>query len=344
MAKKEKPVFRYKDEVAALKSGGPARLYLLYGPEDYLRERYLEELRALCVSAEDDFSYKRLDGPSIDLNELSEAVNAMPFFSERTFVEVRDFDINKCRDSDAELLKSILSDIPDFCTVAFIFSSSYEMDGRLAAAKQLKKIGKCLEFTEQEGSALLSWIAGRCKALGKTIGREDAEYLVFYCGRSMNGLIPEIEKAAAHAAGERITREDIEATANRIAEADVFQMIELLSRQQADKAAALLSDLLADKDNHPILLTALIGNQMRKLYAVKSGQESGMRRDEIMTLADVRYDFLYEKLVSAVRSYSLSGLGENVRLCAEYDYRMKSTGIDAYVLIRELFARIAAGA
>ena len=238
MAKKQKTAFRYKDEVEALKSGGPERLYLLYGPEDYLRERYLDELRALCVPSDDDFSYKRLDGPAVDLNELSEAVNAMPFFTERTMVEVRDYDINKCRDADAEMLREILSDIPDFCTVVFVLSSAYEPDGRLGAVKMLKKLGKTLEFTEQEGSALVLWIAGRFKALGKAVSREDAEYLIFLSGSRMNALIPEIEKAAAHAAGDVVTRADIELTANRVAEADVFQMTDLLSRRQTDRAAA----------------------------------------------------------------------------------------------------------
>ena len=343
MAKKAKPTFHYKEEVDALKSGGPERLYLLYGPEDYLRERYLEELKKLCVPGEDDFSYKRLDGPAIDLGELSEAVNALPFFTERTMVEVRDYDINKCRDAESDALKGILSDIPDYCTVVFVLSSSYELDGRLTAAKLLKKLGRALEFTEQEGNALLSWAASRFKALGKSISRADIEYLIFLSGSRMNALIPEIEKAASYAAGDTVTRADIDATANRLPEADVFQMSDLLSQHQTDRAAAILSDLLSDKNNHPILLTALIGQQMRRIYAVKLGATAGQTRSQIMELSCVRYDFLYEKLAGAAKSYTLSQLETIVSLCAEYDFKMKSTGLDPYVLIRELFARIAAG-
>jgi len=343
MAKKNKPAFRYKDAVAALKAEGPGRLYLLYGPEDYLRERYLEELKLICVPEGDDFSYKRLDGPNVDLNELAEAVNAMPFFSERTLVEVRDYDINKCRDAEADNLKEILGDLPDYCTVVFVVSSAYELDGRLTAAKLLKKLGNAIEFTEQEGSTLLPWIAGRFKALGKAVSREDAEYLIFLCGTRMNALIPEIEKAAAHAAGSAVTRQDIDLTANRIAEADVFQMTDLLGQRQTDRAAAMLSDLLADKENHPILLNALIGQQMRRLYTAKLGLEQGLRRDELMALCGAKFDFIYDKLVAAARGYSLPQLEKIVALCAEYDFKMKSTGLDADMLIREMFARISAG-
>ena len=72
----------------------------LQRPEDYLREAYLTELRALCVPSEDDFSYQRFDGPALDLGALAEAVDALPFFSERRMVEVRDYDINACREAE----------------------------------------------------------------------------------------------------------------------------------------------------------------------------------------------------------------------------------------------------
>lgn len=343
MAKKEKPKLNYAQELKTLKEEGPQRLYLLYGSEDYLRECFLEEIKKLCVPDGNDFSYKRIDGPNIDLGELQEAVDSVPFFTERTMVEVRGYDINKCREADCERLKGIVGDVPEYCTVVFVIPSDYELDGRLAATKALKKLGKSIEFTEQEGSTLINWIGKRFQAMGKTIGRSDAEYLTFLSGTRMNALIPEIEKAAAYANGDTVTRADIDATANRIPEADVFNMIDHISQRRFDKAAAMLSDLLSNKDNHPILLTALIGTQMRRLYAVKVGQAAGRSRPDIMELCGVRFDFIYEKLVQAARSFSEEQLGNIVKLCAEYDFKMKSTGIDAYILIRELFARIAVG-
>ncbi|MGN1003167.1 MAG: DNA polymerase III subunit delta [Oscillospiraceae bacterium] len=341
MAKKEKPKFNYNLELKFLKENGPQRLYLLYGREEYLRERFLEELKKLCVPEEDEFSLRRLSGPAVDLGELEEAVNAMPFFAPRSLVEVRDYDLNKCRDAEAERLKAILSDIPDYCTVAFVQSAANEPDGRLAAVKALKKLGRAVEFIEQDQDALTRWVANRFSALGKSLSRADAEYLIFLCGTLMNGLIPEIEKAAAHAQGAVVTRADIDATANRIPEADVFEMTDLLASGKIDRAARLLSDLLADKNNHPIMLLALIGQQMRRLYAVKLAQAAGRGKPDIMELTGVRYDFIYNKLLAAAKPYSLEGLKNIVALCAEYDFKMKSSGLDAAMLLRELLARIA---
>ena len=343
MAKKNKPVFNYQSELKLLKEQGPERLYFLCGPEDYLRECYLTELRRLCGVTEDDFGCRRINGPVIDMNELTEAVDALPFFSEHSFVELRDFDAARCRDADCDKLKKLIADIPDYCTLAFVFSSSNDPDGRTAAVKALKKAAHVIEFAEQEQSTLTRWVQKRFSALGKTVAPADAEYLIFLSGTRMNGLIPEIEKAASYAAGEQVTRQDIDATANRIPEADVFAMTDLISRRRFDEAAALLGDLLSDKNNHPIQLNALIGQQLRRLYAVKVGQAAGRSRGDIMELCGVRFDFIYEKLTQAAKPYSVGQLGRLVKLCAEYDYRMKSTGLDAELLLRELFVRIAAG-
>jgi len=121
MAKKDKVQFNYAAELKRLKEQGPERLYYLCGPEDYLRECYLTELRQLCVASGDEFAYRRLDGPNVDFGELAEAVDALPFFSERSFVEVRDCDLSKCRESECERLKKIINDIPDYCTLVFTF-------------------------------------------------------------------------------------------------------------------------------------------------------------------------------------------------------------------------------
>ena len=340
---KQKSTFNYNLEIKSLRQRGPGGLYLLYGPEEYLRERFLDELRKLAVGDGDEFNLRRLNGPQLDLQQLSEAVNAMPFFAEGVFVEVRDCELGKIKDAEQTQLKALLSDLPDYCTLAFVQSTQLAPDGRTSLVKAMKKLGHVIEFTEQESRALVGWIGSRCKALGKRIDEADAQYLIFLCGSNMNRLIPEIEKAASHAVGDFVTREDIEATANRLPEADVFAMSDLLAKQRFGEAAGVLRDLLGNKDNHPIFLTSLIGRQMRQLYALRSAIDGKRSRSEAAELAGLGHDFLYDKLAPLARSWSTEELGRLVSLCAEYDYRMKSTGLDPEDLIKELFSRIAAG-
>ena len=342
MGKDTKPAFDYNAELKRLKESGPERLYLLFGPEEYLREKYLGALREMCVGGAEELSCRRLNGPAVDMGELAEAVNALPFFTERSFVEVRDYDFGRCKDAEWEALSAIAGDVPDWCTVVFVQSAGNAPDGRLAAVKGLKKLGRAVEFTEQDVKALTGWVRRHFADLGKRIAPEDAEYLIFLCGTGMLGLIPQIEKAAAHAAGDIVTRADVDATVDRVPEANVWTMNDLLSARKTDEAARILSDLLGDKDNSPIYLNALIGMQFRRMYAMSAGREEGLDRRALMDLCDVKYDSLYQKLAAAARAYTTARLGELVSLCAEYDYKMKSTGADPEALLRELFARLAA--
>lgn len=343
MAKKDKPKLNYAAELRRLREQGPERLYLLCGPEDYLRECFLAELRRCCGVTEDDFGYQRLDGAALDLNTLSQAVDALPFFAARSLVEVRDYDLSKCRDADCERLKTLVADIPDYCTLVFVCAADSEPDGRSAAVKAVKKAGWTIEFTQQEQGALVRWVQNRFAGLGKQAGPAEAQHLIFLCGSSMSRLIPEIEKAASYAREDAVTQADIDATADRLPEANIFTMTDLLSQRRYDAAAGLLGELLADKANHPIQINALIGQQMRRMYALKAGQAAGRSRSEIMELCGLRFDFLYDKLSAAAKPFSLEQLGAYVGLCAEYDFRMKSTGLEPGLLLRELFARLAAG-
>ena len=53
----------------------------------------------------------------------------------------------------------------------FVIGVEYSLDGRLAAAKTIKKLGYAIEFTAQDSSKLTDWIAKRFAALGKTDAR-----------------------------------------------------------------------------------------------------------------------------------------------------------------------------
>ncbi len=345
MAKKKAKTeekLNYAAELRRLKEEGPKPLYLLWGPEDYLREQYLLQLKKICLpEGEDSFSYKRLDGPELDPDELQLAVDAMPFLTERSFVELRDVELNSLK--EPEKILDVLSDIPDTCTVAFVQGPQYEPDGRLRLTKGLRGLAVELKFTQQSQSLLVNWISRRFADAGKSISMEAAERLIFVSGDLMNGLIPEIEKLAAYAKGSKITVEDVDAVAHHVPEAVIFEMTDYIAQKKHNSALAVLAELLADKDNEPIAMLAALGNQMRKLYAARLALEQGLGRDFVMESCSVRYPNIAIMLLNSARGFTLPQLKRAVELCAETDYRIKSSGQKDRELLTEAVLRIAAG-
>ena len=342
MAKKKEEAFNYPAELRTLKERGPERLYLLWGPEDYLREQYLLQLKKICLpEGEDDFSYKRIDGPALDANAFQQAVDAMPFMTEHTLIELRNVDINKLADADA-CMKTI-SDIPDYCTIVFVQNAEYEPDGRLRFVKTLRSEGKELKFTQQSQGMLTDWIVRRFAAAGKRIDLSAAQRLIFISGDLMSRLIPEIEKIAAYASTDKVTQEDVEAVANHIPEAVVFEMTELMAQKKVNSALSVLSELLADKNNEPIMMLAVLGKQMRQLYAARLALEKNLGTKYVMEVCSMKYDYIAAKLLTAAKGFTLTQLRRAVELCAETDYQMKSSGADPKELLKEAVLRIAAG-
>ena len=341
MARKPDEKLDINLELRKLKESGPKRCYLLWGPEDYLREYYLKQLKQLCLpEGEDSFSYKRLKGPELDRFELLHAIDAVPFLSERSFVEIQDVDFNRLPDWE-EILK-VLSDIPDYCTVAFVQGTDFEPDGRLKQIKALRALATEIVFTRQNQGDLTNWLARRFAALGKGIDMDAAQRLIFISGDLMNRLIPEIEKVASYAKGDKVTVADVEAVATHIPEAVIFDMTELISQKKFNNAFAVLGDLLADRNNEPIPMLAMLGVQMRKLYGARLAIEQKLGMQFVMDACGCKYDFHARKLLQSARGYSLEGLRRAVELCAETDYRMKSSGQDSKELFKETVLRIAA--
>ena len=334
----------YGGEIKKLRREGPGRIYILRGEEDYLRDSYLAELKKLCLDeGAEAFNYHRLQGPVLDMQKLRESVEAMPFMGERTLTEVRDFDVNRTSAYDPDVLKALLDDMPEWATVVFLFSPGYSPDNRLAAVKAMKKAGTDIAFTSPGEAELLRWVVRRVESLGKKIDPPTANYLTWVCGDRMNSLIPEILKIAGYASGDTVLREHIDAVAKKAPETTIFDLTDALGAKDYDKAARLLADLLADKDEPPQRQIAMVSEQFRRLYVAKVAADTGKGEAFITAcipeLAGRAYPL--RLLRQACTRFSADRLARAVSSCASCDYAMKDTGGEPEALMKELVLRLA---
>ena len=344
MAKRSKneEKFNYNESVRKLRTQGPERLYLIWGPEDYLAERFFEEIKKQCLTSDaDDFSYRRIDERDFTALSLREAVDSVPFLSERSLVEIRGADINKLKEADE--VAAILSDIPEYCTVVFMAPVGFEPDKRLKLYKAIAKLGSDVCVNAQSGDMLIKWIIKRFAAAGKGIELNAVQRLINVSGGLMNGLIPEINKIASYVKSDRVTEADVNAVAHHIPEAVVFDMTEALANGENNAAMRLLGELLADKNNEPTMILAIVGNQVRRMYAARVAIDYDLGKDYLMKTLALKYDFIASRLLAASRRFSTQQIKYAVELCAETDYAMKSTRTDPTELLKDCVMRIASG-
>ena len=120
-------------------------------------------------------------------------------------------------------------------------------------------------------------------------------------------------------------------------------MTEALAKGENNAAMRLLGELLADKNNEPTMILAIVGGQMRKMYAARVAIDNGLDKDYVMKTLSLRYDFMANRLLAASRRFSTAQIIRAVELCAETDYAMKSSRTEPTELLKECIMRIAAG-
>lgn len=298
------------------------KLYLLYGEETYLINDFAAMIRKKAFGDEvDGFNLHRLNGPSVEFQRVREGVDALPFLSDHTLVELWNVDVNMLNTDE---FRALFKDVPDWCTVVVRQPSGIVPKGNLGIVQDMKKNGFVEEFAEQPADSLSKWISKRFAAEGHTIGSAARERLCFLSGKLMTGLIPEIEKISTAVTAEEISVEDVERYAHHIPEAKAYEMANAMADGNVNKAASLMGELL-ESGQEPIMVTALLASQYRSLYAAKIFQERRMERDSAL-FGEITGKYGYGATVtfSTAKKFSKEELREDVRLCANMDYLLKS--------------------
>ncbi|MCI2055868.1 MAG: DNA polymerase III subunit delta [Oscillibacter sp.] len=328
-----------------LKAGTPANAYLFYGEESYLREYYLGELRkALVPKGFEEFNYHVLDGKELSMQSLSEMAEAMPMMAERTLLVVNDCDLFKLAEEQREKLIALLEDLPEYCCIVFAYDTvAYKLNKtvkKLCAA--LDKHVQTVEFRPSDNSDLVPWIIRHFKALDKEIDRQSAEYLIFLCGGLMTGLLPEIEKIGAYTKGKTVTQRDIDAVADPVLSAEVFKLSDAVARGDYNEAARLMGDLLKMQTD-PILISAALGGQLRRIYTARMAIDNSKDRYWLMDLWQQKSDYVVKLWLNAAKRTTLAWCADAVKQCQILDRRLKSErGIDGVGELKLLLVRLGA--
>ena len=311
---------------AAIKAGVPANLYIFYGEERYLLQAMARQLKELLIPGGfEEFNYHRLTGKGLTVQELAETAEAMPMMAEHTLITVTDMDIFKLDESQRTALIDLLGDFPPYCTLVFLYEQvPYKRDGKMKKlCAALNEYVQEVEFVQQERSDLLKWLKRRFAATGHDIDQTAADHLLFTCGSLMRGLIPEVEKIAAYAGHERITVADIDAVAEPVLDARIFDMTNAVTARNYDRAAAILADLLR-MQTEPIAILAALGKELRRLYTARLALDGGKDRVWLKELWSMSSDYPAKLLLQAAKNVDHDWCRQAVKRSQTLDRRMKS--------------------
>lgn len=312
-----------------LKTGQFRQIYLLYGEENYLKKQYKDRFTKAMLPDGDTMNYAYYEGKGVDVREVIDLAETLPFFAERRLLVFENTGFFKSAGAD---LADYIKDMPD--TTFFIFIEN-EVDKRSKMFKAVKAKGHIAELPFQDESTLKKWILGMVRKENKQISESTVTYLLNKVGTDMGNIQKELEKLFCYTLDkDSILPEDVDAVCVTQISNHIFDMVNAVADKRQERALELYYELVALKEP-PMRILYLMTRQYRILHQVKDLLKKGYGRKEIASKAGL-HPFAASKYMDQAKHFRSSELRAIMEDSADIEERVK-TGRLTDVLAVELF-------
>ena len=319
-----------------IKTGNFKQSYLLFGEEAYLKQQYKEKLLNALNPDGDTMNFSRYEGKGIDVKQVIDLCETMPFFADRRIILLEDtgFFKNKC-----EELADYMKSLPDYLVLVFAES---EVDKRSRMYKVVKSSGRVTEFAKQDEKTLMRWAAGILGKEGKKITQRDMELFLTKTGTDMGNIRMELEKLVAYTEGKDIVAaEDIEAVCVTQTTNKIFDMVRAVTEKNQKKALELYYDLLTLKEP-PMRILFLLAKQFRQLLLTKKMAGEGASQNEIASRLGVP-SFVVRNISACARSYTVEELERAVEDFVDAEEAVKTGRLGDVLSVELLIVKYSSG-
>lgn len=349
-------VIQYSALSRMIKSGVSGG-FLFCGEEEYLKSYWRRQLRAAAVADPDDmFNRYVITGENYTPQYLKDAIEALPAFSDRKFVEVSGLTPLTMKDSELDELCAVLSIIPEhpettvllFCAddeLPYVDTTKYISASHRKAASIQNKLASQLTvvaFLHETPSKLAQWTIRHFQAYGVECPAQTARLLISVAGNDMFRLSSETDKLSAYilSSGRKtVTDSDIRLNVKEAFEFGEFDFSNALLSRDRKKAFRILREMRGHPDASklypPELIIGSVSRIWSDLTAVKSMLDSGVRPADI-TAALKMNPYKAGLYMNSAGRLSLEEISAGLDACRRCDRLMKSSPIDNSVLLDRL--------
>ncbi len=312
-----------------LKTGEFKKVYLLYGEEGYLKKQYKDKLRNALISPDDTMNYAYYEGKGVNVKEIIDLAETLPFFSERRLIIMEDTGFFKNATPE---LADYIKEMPDSTAMVFVES---EVDKRGKLYKAVQSKGRIVELGRQDENTLLRWIAGSVKREGKQISESTIRHFLAKVGTDMENIQKELEKLFCYTLNkDAIVIADVEEICTQQISNQIFDMVNAVADKKQRKALDYYYDLLALKEP-PMRILFLLARQFKLLLEVKVLDKQGFARKDIASKTGL-HPFVVGKYQEQAKSFSQKELRAIMEESVDIEESVKS-GRLSDVLGVELF-------
>ncbi len=316
----------------------PHGVYLFYGEEEYLKRRYLEQIREAIP--DEGFNHVRISG---NLSQLADELDGLALFGGDRLIELWDVDFNKVNPDTLTALCELLSAAED-TVVIYTHPGELPVGTPKKPSPQLAALSKCataVNFERQKPAALQGWLARHAAAQGCFLEPRLCKRLIDYCSPDMFILAGEVEKICGYALAQgrdHIEEKDILVAASPSAVYGAFDFTDALLDRDKGKAILLLSDMEKRKEK-PQDILGTVSRIMSDLLQIRVLRDSGMNPAEIAAKLKM-HEYVLSLRLQAAMKRTMEHLENTADLCRAADRKIKTTRLDSYRVIELLVLQL----
>jgi DNA polymerase III subunit delta len=317
-----------------LASGKVPSVLALVGSESTLVFEAVTAVRAKVLTRAADFNRTELRAPEAPIERVIEAAGVLPMMAPVRYVHLAD--VHKVPAKDQAALVAYIEK-PSPTTVLVL--SGEKLDGRTKLGQVLTKTGALFSFEPPKQHEVAGLVAARARRQSLELEPEAARLLGDLIGAEVGSIDRALEKASLHAGpGAPITAEDIEAVVAPTRVHSIFELTDAIGSRDLGKASLLLRNTLSGGESGlPVL--AMITRQFRQLLAVKAARARGVQPRDLASELGIK-PFLVDQLLAQARRYEEVELQGALDAALRADIRMKSTRLDAGVVLDRLLVEV----
>jgi len=289
-------------------------IYVVFGQDEYLKQKTISYFKKFCIFEYEELNYSFYNEENFDPQTVINTCNGMPFGNLKKLIIVKD---------PPKLTKEIenyfisYAQNPNLTTCLVILSQ----EKFFLSLPNVTSI----DCSTLDNTNLQKLIASQCKKQNKSILADAANLLILKCDGDALKITNEIVKLSFFVEDSLITKQHVEENVTNSFNLDIYKLSNALAERNASETLYILSNLLNEKTEPTIILSA-ISNSFRRMFL--SQISTNQTCEEIAKLLNVK-TYAVTKAKENAKKFTAKSLKKINELLTQTDYMIKSGQMSA---------------
>ena len=309
------------------------KVYLFNVNEDYIANALLNNLKSKVLNeATMELNFNVFEDKNIPLSQITSAIEAMPIMDKKRVVYVSD-NIFLSNKDISKAFSDIVKNIPDY-TILILYNKRGKIDKRSSLYKQIKANGGIVDFEKLKEYKLNSWVRERLMSENISLSNDAMRYFIESSGYTLDDsdtdlgyFIKEIEKLKVYK-GEQISLDRIRDIISVNINEEIFKLSDNLIKKNREKSYELYMNLKYNNVGFMSILAVIMRNMenifIAKDYLRQRKSENDMAKDYSM------HPYSAKIAMQNARKFTKKQISDNLNLCMELDFKLKSGELADY--------------